>query len=151
MPILVAIDESESSHKALQQALRLITHQNTTFILLGIEAPVFVPSASPIPGIFGEDAPMVWQEEAELVQLEEKRTATALQWEDLCQQAGVLFTSRSELGDPKHTICDAAQQESCDLIVVGSHSHGVFDRMLMGSVSDYVVHHAHCAVLVVCE
>lgn len=152
MKILVAIDESESSHKALQQALRLITHQETIFILLGVEAPAFIPSASPLPGILGEDATIKWQEEVELAKIEEKRTTTAIQWaESLCQKTGVQFTSRSELGDPKHIICDVARQEDCDLIVVGSHSHGMVDRALMGSVSDYVVHHAPCAVLVVRE
>lgn len=152
MKILVAIDESESSHKALQQALRLLTHQDITFILLGIEKPVFIPPVSQMPGVFGEDASATWQEEVELAQIEEQRITTALYGaESLCQQAGVQFTSRSELGDPKHLICDVAQQENCDLIVIGSHSHGVVDRVLMGSVSDYVVHHAHCAVLVVRE
>lgn len=149
MKILVAIDESESSHKALQQALRLLTHQDTTFILLGVEEPVFIPPVSQAPGIFGENASTAWTEEVELAKIEEQRMTTALYWaETLCQQTGVQFTSRSELGDPKHVICNVAQQESCDLIVMGSHSHGVVDRVLMGSISDYVVHHAHCAVLV---
>ncbi len=152
MNILIAVDESESSHKALHQALRLITHQDTTFILLGIEKPAFIPSATPLPGILGEDATLAWQEEAELAQLEKVRTTTALQWaENLCQQTGVQFSRRSELGDPKHLICDVAQQEGCDLIVVGSHGYGVIDRVLGGSVSDYVMHHAHCAVLIVRE
>jgi nucleotide-binding universal stress UspA family protein len=151
MKILVAIDESESSRNALQQALRLITHQTTTFILLGVEEPMFIPS-SQIPGVFGENASIAWQQEAELVQLEEERTQTTIQRaEALCQQADVQFTTRSELGDPKHIICDVARQEHCDLIVVGSHSYGIVDRVLMGSVSDYVVHHAPCAVLVVRE
>lgn len=150
MQVLVAIDDSESSRKALQQSLRLITHQDTTFLLLGVEEPMFIPPASQLPGVFGEDAPIAWQEEAELAEIQEKRTTAALQWaETLCQQAGVQFTSRSELGEAKHLICNIAQQENCDLIVVGSHGYGVVDRVLMGSVSDYVVHHAHCAVLVV--
>lgn len=152
MKLLVAIDESESSHKALQRALQLITHQDTTFILLGVEEPAFIPSVSPIPGVFGADSINTLQEELELGQLEEKRTVEALQWaEALCQESGVEFTSRSELGDPKHVICAVAQQEQCDLVVVGSHGYGVVDRVLMSSVSDYVVHHAHCAVLVVRE
>lgn len=152
MKILVAIDESESSYKALQEALGLLSHQDKTFMLLGVEEPAFILSTSSIPGVFGDDAPITWQEEAELAQLEEKRTMSALQRaETLCQQVGVQFISRSELGDAKHVICDVAQQEQCNLIVVGSHGYGVFDRVLMGSVSDYVVHHAHCAVLVVRE
>lgn len=150
MKILIAIDESESAREALQQALRLITHQDTSFILLGIEEPMSLPSVSPVPGVFGEDPMLSLPQEVELVEVEKERTLSALQWaEQLCQQAGVEVLSRSELGDPKHLICEVAKQENCDLIVVGSHGYGLFDRVLMGSVSDHVVHHAPCAVLVV--
>jgi nucleotide-binding universal stress UspA family protein len=150
MKVLAAIDTSESSHKALEQALRFITHQETTFILLGVEAPIMLPPTSVVPGFLGDDPQIAFQEEAELSQIEQEHTAAALRWaENLCQQAGVSCTSCSEYGDPKHVICDVARQEQCDLIVVGSHGYGVFERMLMGSVSDYVVHHAHCAVMVV--
>jgi nucleotide-binding universal stress UspA family protein len=37
----------------------------------------------------------------------------------------------------------------CDLIVIGSHGHGRLRRLLRGSLSDEVVRHAHCPVLVV--
>ncbi len=152
MKVLAAVDASESSHKALTQALRFITHQDTTFVLLGVEAPIVVPPTAPIPGVLGDDAQIALQEEATFSQMERARTANAIQWaENLCQQAGMPFTSCSEFGDPKHVICDMAKQAQCDLIVVGSHGYGMFDRMLMGSVSDYVVHHAHCAVMVVRE
>lgn len=52
-------------------------------------------------------------------------------------------------GDPKICILDAAQKWRAELIVVGSHGRGGFDRFLLGSVSDAVVHHAHCSVQVV--
>jgi len=42
-----------------------------------------------------------------------------------------------------------AQEENIDLIVVGSHGRTGIDRMLLGSVSEYVISHAPCAVLVV--
>jgi nucleotide-binding universal stress UspA family protein len=52
-------------------------------------------------------------------------------------------------GDPKRTILDYAATINCDCIVMGSHGwHGV-DRFFMGSVSEGVVRHAHCSVLVV--
>lgn len=52
-------------------------------------------------------------------------------------------------GDPGEAIIDAAQAESADMIVVGSHGRGAVGRFLIGSVSDHVVRNASCPVLVV--
>jgi nucleotide-binding universal stress UspA family protein len=148
--ILVAVDVSETSQYALEQALQLINLQTGTIVLLSVEAPISPPSTSPIPGVFGEDALLDWQQGAELMQLEEKRTHAALdRAETLCQQAGISCVQRLELGDPQHIICDVAKQEAVDLIVVGSHGKGRMERLLLGSVSNYVLNHAHCPVLVV--
>lgn len=52
-------------------------------------------------------------------------------------------------GDPGQSIVDAAVAEQADMIVVGSHGRGAVGRFLIGSVSDHVVRHAPCPVLVV--
>lgn len=52
-------------------------------------------------------------------------------------------------GSPREVIVDEAKAWGADLIVVGSHGYGFWDRMLLGSVSDAVIHHAPCSVLVV--
>jgi nucleotide-binding universal stress UspA family protein len=151
MKVLFAVDTSETSRQALEQALRLLNLQTSTVLLLSVEQPVVTPPTSDMPGFFGESPELAWQEQSQLVELEEDRAKTALTWaEDLCQQAGVTFVvPRLELGDPKHLICDIAKQEACDLIVVGAQHQGLLGRVLMGSVSDFVVHHAQCPVLVI--
>jgi nucleotide-binding universal stress UspA family protein len=152
MKILVGIDGSESSQKALQQSLRLMRQNDVSYILLAVEEPVVMTSASPVPGVLGASGAIAWQEEGELLQIQKQRLEQALQTaETLCQQAGVTCSCRSELGSPKQTICEVAQQENCDLIVVGSHGYRGLQRIMMGSVSDHVVRHAHCAVLVMRE
>lgn len=45
-------------------------------------------------------------------------------------------------------IVDYGAGQGADLIVVGSHTHGGLERVLLGSVATYVVHHARCPVLV---
>jgi len=52
------------------------------------------------------------------------------------------------LGRPEYTILEAAQRERSDLVVVGSRGLSGVARVLLGSVSEYVVRHAHCSVLV---
>jgi nucleotide-binding universal stress UspA family protein len=46
------------------------------------------------------------------------------------------------------TLCELAADEGADAIIVGSHGRSGFRRVLMGSVSDYVVRHAPCSVIV---
>ncbi|MBB5158515.1 universal stress protein [Saccharopolyspora phatthalungensis] len=54
-------------------------------------------------------------------------------------------------GHPARALLDAADETQADLIVVGNRGHGGFTEALLGSVSQYVVHHARCPVVVVRE
>ncbi|XP_011424268.3 universal stress protein YxiE isoform X2 [Magallana gigas] len=60
-------------------------------------------------------------------------------------KAGKFVTRR---GDPGEAIVHVAEKESCDLIITGSRGMGMIRRTILGSVSDYVLHHAHCPVLI---
>lgn len=62
---------------------------------------------------------------------------------------GVSYQSRQEIGQPATEIVCVAQEERCDLIVLGSRGLSGFKSFLLGSVSDHVTHHAHCPVLIV--
>ena len=53
------------------------------------------------------------------------------------------------LGRPAQMITEAAREWKADLIVVGSHGRGFWGKLTLGSVSDSVLHHAPCSVLVV--
>lgn len=52
-------------------------------------------------------------------------------------------------GSPDRCIVEVAEQMGADVIVVGSHGYKAWERLLIGSVSDSVVHHAPCSVLVI--
>lgn len=52
-------------------------------------------------------------------------------------------------GKPGRLIIEECENWPADLVVMGSHGYGFWARTLLGSVSDSVVHHAPCSVLVV--
>lgn len=61
----------------------------------------------------------------------------------------VKFTSDILFGSPDSRIVETAEEMHADLIIIGSHGYKRWERLLLGSVSDSVVHHAHCSVMVV--
>lgn len=63
--------------------------------------------------------------------------------------SGASVSTEVLLGSPASRIVETAEAMSADLIIVGSHGYNSLERLLLGSVSDSVVHHAPCSVLVV--
>jgi nucleotide-binding universal stress UspA family protein len=52
-------------------------------------------------------------------------------------------------GTPEQELVKKAEEWEADLIVTGSHGHGFWKRTWLGSVSDALIHHAPCSVLVI--
>jgi nucleotide-binding universal stress UspA family protein len=52
-------------------------------------------------------------------------------------------------GPPGERIVEAARDQACDLIVIGTRGHGGVRRLVLGSVGDYVMRHADVPVLLV--
>jgi nucleotide-binding universal stress UspA family protein len=65
------------------------------------------------------------------------------------QAAGMTCESASLEGDPKSVIVEEARRWSANLIVVGHRGRSGIARLLLGSVAQSVVAHAHCSVLVI--
>ena len=61
----------------------------------------------------------------------------------------VKVRTRYESGDPAETICDVAEEEGADVIVVGNRGTHGRRRWFLGSVPNAVVQHAPCSVLIV--
>jgi len=59
------------------------------------------------------------------------------------------ITSKIVSGSPKRVILEEADAYGAELIMIGSHGHGAWDRLLLGSVSQAVAAHAKCSVEIV--
>lgn len=65
------------------------------------------------------------------------------------QEAGVDVSWDWRGGEVGPQLCEIAHHYQADLIVIGRRGRGRLQAALLGSVSNYVLHHAHCSVLVV--
>lgn len=134
--LLVAVDGSPSSIHAASLALALARRSEAAVIAL-----VVVEDVGPLPT--ESEKPPGDRDRVEW--LAERRFAPVL--EALGERAGSLERRVVE-GSPPETICRVAEQESVDLIVMGSRGLTAAGRFLLGSVSDAVLRHAPCSVLV---
>jgi nucleotide-binding universal stress UspA family protein len=69
-----------------------------------------------------------------------------------CKQAaakGIVAEFVCKVGNPNLRICEEIKNQNVDLIVLGRRGHRGLSEIFLGSVSNYVVHHAPCSVLVV--
>lgn len=71
------------------------------------------------------------------------------QYRQQAANQGVPTESEYQIGDAGYLLCEEAKKWGADLIVVGRHGRSGLEEMLVGSVSNYVVHHAPCSVLVI--
>jgi nucleotide-binding universal stress UspA family protein len=69
--------------------------------------------------------------------------------ERVLSAGGTVVGSHLAMGDAPREIVHLAEDLDAGLVVMGSRGRGGIRRALMGSVSDAVVRHAHCPVLVV--
>jgi nucleotide-binding universal stress UspA family protein len=74
---------------------------------------------------------------------------TAQKVQKLLGDSGVKVSHDVLYGSPESRIVETAEEMKSDLIVIGSHGYKSWERLLLGSVSSSVVHHAPCSVLVV--
>lgn len=64
------------------------------------------------------------------------------------EEAGLKTETNMIHGDPGEVICDTADDRDVDYVFMGRRGRGTTGEILLGSVSHYVIHHAHCPVMV---
>ena len=145
MKILIATDGTETAIAAARKALVLLS--NTSEIVL---VSVVHDYEDPMEDAGGFEGPLISPEAAEAeYQHELAKGQDALEHTQAALGKAVEIRLVSASDNPGHAIVEIAKELHPDLIVLGRDTKGFFLRLFSGSVSDYVVHHAPCPVLIV--
>ena len=136
--ILVAMDGSEASQRALSQAVDLAKLCNAKLhTIYVVETGLF--SSLPMEGTV-EIMYSVLEKEGEEVMDQAKKYAT---------EKSITVITHMKQGHAGSEILALAEEEKSDLIIVGSHGKSNTDRLLIGSVSTFVVTHSTVTTMVV--
>jgi len=135
-PIILATDGSPSAADATKQAVELARATGAKLFVVSVwHAGLAVYSTAALPA--------------------SKRVAKEQAWEaarsavEVARAAGIEAESFVLEGDAVGRICESAADTNAALLVVGSHGFGPVRRLVFGSVSTALLHHAPCPVLVV--
>ncbi len=144
MKILIAVDDSPHSQRAVRFVARMRWPAGSRVLVASVVTPALTP-----PGVGTESGVPLLIEVSE----EQRQHANSVvsQAEAELREAGIATEHRVPTGDPRDALLRLASEERVDLLVVGSHGRTGFAKLLLGSVSSHAVTHAHCNVLVVKE
>jgi nucleotide-binding universal stress UspA family protein len=139
--ILLAADGSEEAALAAQTAADLALKTDSELHLVNVRpAPVYIEPTSEVPH---------WISSIEERERKDAQQLLDAQAEQIKTLGATVAQSHVRLGRPDEEIVILAGEIGAGLIAMGSRGLGGIRRALMGSVSDSVVRHAHCPVLVV--
>ena len=135
--ILVPVDGSENSRRALEQAISMSGAGCLITIVHVIDVPptVYVESQKLLNEIMGK--------------FREESTRILDQFKSIAQKSGVAVDAVALEGDAAQSIVDYAQKGGFDMIVMGSRGLGKLQGLILGSTSRKVLHQARCPMLIV--
>jgi nucleotide-binding universal stress UspA family protein len=148
MKILIATDGSEYGTSAVKAVANQVWERGSELKVVSVFDP-------PIP-IGGELYMMntnIYEEAAKVAEIQAQKfvdeAATII--EQGINSDNVKVTTEVLMGAPHRRIVEVADEWGADLIVVGSHGYRMWERVLLGSVSQSVATHAKCSVWIVRE
>ncbi len=152
--ILVAVDMEGAKAELVESAIALAKATNAQLKLVNVltaedddSMPLFAhPGLTGYPPVLDDS---IWQGYRERYQ--DYQEAALIKLRRLANQAsaaGVRAEFNQESGGPGRAICDLAASWEADLVMVGNRGRKGLSELFLGSVSNYVMHHAPCSVLV---
>ncbi|XP_057292832.1 universal stress protein YxiE-like [Hydractinia symbiolongicarpus] len=144
---LVCIDASKHSRKAFDW---YCDHIHRKGVKVGLVHAHEVP-AMPVVGIYDNGFFLDDSYESSLQESAKESKKLIEDYEKLCKERGIetMVFLRNSQGSPGETICNVVRQSKASMVVIGQRGLGVIRRTLMGSVSDYVLHHSNVPTLVI--
>ena len=135
--ILLAYDGSKHSQKALNYVVALAKIENSEVNVLTVHEKIYHSSR-----IVYDTATL----EKSLHADAEEQISQATK---VLKEAGINFTAKIMEGEPAEVICDEAEKNNVDFIVMGSRGLNPSASFLLGSVAVKVLNHSHCPVFIV--
>ncbi|AFY55499.1 universal stress protein UspA-like protein [Rivularia sp. PCC 7116] len=153
--ILVAIDDGDNNQHILDEAIRLAQAGDAQLILTHVVPPLteiypepgYIAAHGYHPTIHGETAVTYYMER--LQALEQKGIELLQSFAKKARICGVDVEYVQATGSPGYMICKVARSRKVDLIIIGRHGRTGLAEFFLGSVSNYVLHHAACSVLTI--
>ncbi len=143
MRILVSTDGSDFSHAAIEKCRQIVVEPQKT----AIKIVSVYETIEPIDVI---DAPLEYSQKlADSAHKQASESADEAAATILEYFPQIDLSVQVSKGAPDEILIETAREWKSDLIVIGSHGRGFWERMLLGSITDSLVHHAPCSVLVV--
>lgn len=141
--ILVAVDHSNQAENAVKFYLEKVHRPGNKVVFVNcVELPELSIGRAKDSHMSPTVLANMWkEEEARTKVLEEKLTA-------LLKEKKVPGKLRTSAGKPGELICQIAEEENAAMIITGTRGMGKMRRTILGSVSDYLVNHASCPVMV---
>ena len=150
--ILVAIDRSPMGREVFNQALSLAKATGGSIMLLHIlsyddkGSPVMLANYPYFDVGMNDAARQLYQEQWR--EFENQGLGMLNRFADEAKVAGVEVELTQIPGSPSSSICQVAKNWEADLIVMGRRGFSGFKELILGSVSNYVLHHAPCSVFI---
>ncbi|OCR02577.1 UspA domain-containing protein [Oscillatoriales cyanobacterium USR001] len=153
--IFAALDETELSHQVFAQALDMaVANKAEMMLFYGITVNQLGERGMPIPVELGMNIELADQAyQAQSLKIEhnlEHGHELLKNYYDAAEKREIKpeFDARM-VEDVGQAICEAAKSWGADLIVLGRRGRTGLAEAILGSVSNHVVHHASCCVLVI--
>lgn len=135
--ILVPVDGSKHSEKALKHAVGLAERYDAEVMILNVTQPI--PLSPQTTFYAAELRDKMMESGRKLVE----------DYKQKYQTAKVNIKTNSASGMPADVICEKVENENFDLVVIGSRGLSISKRIILGSVSGRVSRNCPCPVLIV--